>query len=318
MHFKTHITFVIILVFIGVNVPIFAQSLPSSQLTTIQTAEPIGKGGSVTSFGLLQHPKIDLSPDQSQNVFIGGFEEFRKVSLEIQTYIIPVRFTYGLSDKLDMNLGATFSTGGVHKVVHDFYNTNDPELNSKRVYDQPLYEGLIGLKYNLKPEKNDGFPSISVGGDVYSGFTADDRLNSKNEFLDRSPIDGFPFIGMNTYCVGTHRLGKYFKVHAGAGVFLSSKSLRTTDSLTLNWQVGGEIAAADNMWFAADLTRELQYAGVNFSNILGLTFRYEISNTLAFQIGLNNPMGLNRPGLQFSLTLGGEKAQEMEGNQLLF
>jgi hypothetical protein len=72
------------------------------------------------------------------------------------------------------------------------------------------------------------------------------------------------------------------------------------------------------MWLAADFSREVQYTGVNFSSILGLAFRYEVSNTLAFQIGLNNPMGLNRPGLQFSLTLGGEKAQEMEGNQLLF
>ena len=67
------------------------------------------------------------------------------------------------------------------------------------------------------------------------------------------------------------------------------------------------------MWLAADFSREVQYAGVNFSSILGLAFRYEVSNTLAFQIGINN-----LPGFQFSLTLGGEKAQEMEGNKLLF
>ena len=313
MHFKNYITIGIILVFIGINFPSFAQTPSISQLVTIQTAEPVGKGGSVTSFGLFQHSKKELLPEHSQTVVIGGFEESHRVTLEIETFVVPVRFTYGLSDQLDLQLGATLSTGGVHKVVHDFYNTADPALDSKRVYDQPLYEGLIGLKYNIKPEKNDGFPSISVGGDVYSGFTADDRLNSDNDFLDNSPIDGFPFVGINTYFVGTQRFGKYFKVHAGAGIFLSSKALRTTDFFTLNWQAGGEVAISDSMWFAADFSRETQYAGVSFSSILGLAFRYEVSNTLAFQIGINN-----LPGFQFSLTLGGEKAQEMEGNKLLF
>ncbi len=313
MHFKNRFTIGIILVFIGIYYPSFAQTLSNSQLTTIQTAEPIGKGGYVTSFGLFQHSKEELLPEHSQKVVIGGFEESHRVTLEIETFVIPVRFTYGLSDQLDLHLGTTLSTGGVHKVVHDFYNTGDPELDSKRVYDQPLNEGLFGLKYNIKPETNDGFPSISVGGDVYSGYTADDRLNSDNDFLDNSPINGFPFVGINTYVVGTQRIGRYFKVHAGAGIFLSSKALRTTDFFTLNWQAGGEIAVSDNMWLAADFSRELQYAGVNFSSILGLAFRYEVSNTLAFQIGLNN-----LPGFQFSLTLGGEKAQEMDGNKLLF
>ena len=43
--------------------------------------------------------------------------------------------------------------------------------------------------------------------DVQFGFTADDRLNSDNEFLDHSPADGFPFMGVNTYLVGTQRFG---------------------------------------------------------------------------------------------------------------
>lgn len=313
MHFKNRVIIGIILVVFGINFPSFAQTPPISQLITIQTAEPIGKGGSVTSFGLFQHSIVELLPEHSQNVVIGGFEESHRVTLEIETFVIPVRFTYGLSDRLDLQLGVTPSTGGVHKVVHDFYNTGDPELNSKRVYDQPLYEGLIGLKYNIKPEKNDGFPSISVGSDFYSGFTADDRLNTDSNFLDNSPIDGFPFVGINTYFAGTQRFGKHLKVHAGAGIFLSSKLLRTTDFFTLNWQAGGEVAISDSMWFAADFSRELQHAGVNFSSIIGLAFRYEVSNTLAFQIGINN-----LPGFQFSLTLGGEKAQEVEESKLLF
>lgn len=290
-----------------------AQTVPVSQLTTIRTAEPIGKGGSVTSIGFFQHSVERVRPDPIQDVEIGGFEKSHYVSLEVETYLLPVRFTYGLSDQLDLNLGATVSIGDVHKIVHNFYDTVNPELASDRVYDQPVYDGMIGLKYNLKPERNDGFPSISVGGNFFSGFTADDRLNSDREFLDHSPIDGYPYAAMKAYCVGTQRFRKYFKFHAGAGVYLSSKSLRTTDAFPLTYQLGGEIAISDNMWFTADYSNIIHHAGIHISNIIGLAFRYQTPNSLAFQIGLNN-----QPGFHFSLTLGGEKAQEVEGNKLLF
>ena len=310
-----YIIFAVLLV--SITQPLSAQLPAISHLNSIQTAEPIGKGGSSTTFGLLQYAKIDLLPDLSQNVDIGGFEESHRVTLEIETFLVPVRFAYGLSDELDLILGGTFSTGGVRKVVYDFYNTaaennTDPNVN-RRVYDQPLFDGVIGLKYNIKPDRNDNFPSISVGGDVQFGFTADDRLNSDNEFLDHSPADGFPFLGVNTYLVGTQRFGSLFKVHAGVGVFLTSKSLKTTDFFTLNWQVGTEVAVSDNMWLVADFSRELPYAGVHVTNLLGLTLRYEISNTLAFQLGFNS-----RPGFQFNLTFGGEQAQAVGGDNLLF
>ena len=120
-------------------------------------------------------------------------------------------------------------------------------------------------------------------------------------------------MGINTYLVGTQRFGDLFKVHAGVGVFLTSKSLKTTDFFTLNWQVGTEVAVSDNMWLVADFSRELPYAGVHVTNLLGLTLRYEISNTLAFQLGFNN-----RPGFQFNLTFGGEETQALEGENLLF
>jgi len=302
---------------IGIAMPVSAQLPKVSQLNTIQTAEPLGKGGSSTTFGLLQYAKIDLLPDLSQRVDIGGFEESHRVTFEIETFLVPVRFAYGLNDELDLLLGGTFSTGGVRKSVLDFYNTDtenaeDPSSN-RRVYDQPLFDGIIGLKYNIKPERNDNFPSISVGGDVQFGFTADDRLNSDNEFLDHSPADGFPFMGVNTYLVGTQRFGDLFKVHAGVGVFLTSKSLKTTDFFTLNWQIGTEVAVSDNMWFVADFSRELPYAGVHVANLIGLTLRYEISNTLAFQLGFNS-----RPGFLFNLTFGGEEIQALEGENLLF
>lgn len=316
MQFKNRIAILILFIFIGINAPIFAQSPPVSQLTTIQTAEPIGKGGSTTSIGLFQYSKKELTPEESQNVVIGGFEEQHITSLEIETFIIPVRFTYGLSDKLDLQLGTTLSVGNVHKVVDDYYNTGNPDISSDRVYDQPLYDGLVGLKYNMIPPRNDGFPSISIGGHFSSGFTADDRLNSEDEFLDHDPINGFPYVGMNVFFVGSQQVGAFLRFHAGAGVSLSSKSIRTTDSFSFNWQGGGEIALADNMWFAADFSRELLYSGISLSNIIGLAFRYEVSRTLAFQLGFN--LRDSRPGFQFNLMLGGEKAQETEENQLLF
>ena len=305
------------LLLISTTLPISAQLPTVSQLNTIQTAEPLGKGGSSTTFGLLQYAKVDLLPDLSQRVDIGGFEESHRVTFEIETFLVPVRFAYGLNDELDLILGGTFSTGGVRKVVYDFYNTatennTDPNVN-RRVYEQPLFDSIIGLKYNIKPDRNDNLPSISVGGDVQFGFTADDRLNSDNEFLDHSPADGFPFMGINTYLVGTQRFGDLFKVHAGVGVFLTSKSLKTTDFFTLNWQVGTEVAVSDNMWFVADFSRELPYAGVHVTNLIGLTLRYEISNTLAFQLGFNS-----RPGFLFNLTFGGEETQALEGENLLF
>lgn len=302
----------------GFTLPLSAQLPAVSHLSTIQTAEPVGKGGSSTSFGLLQYSKVDLLPDHRQTVDIGGFEELHRVSLQIETFLIPVRFNYGLSDELDLVLGGTFSTGGVRKVVHDFYNVAedtdvDPTATPRRVYDQPLFDGVIGLKYNIKPDRGDNFPSISIGGDAQFGFTADDRLNSDNEFLDYSPADGFPFMGINTYMVGTQRFGSLFKVHAGVGVFLTSKLLKTTDFFTLNWQVGGEVAIADNMWLVADFSRELPYAGINVTNFIGFAFRYEVSDTLAFQLGFNS-----QPGFQFNLTFGGEKAQTLGGENLLF
>ena len=307
----------LLLLLIGITTPAVAQLPPASQLSTIQTAETVGKGGSSTTFGLFQYSKVDLLPDISQQVDIGGFEESHRVTLQIETFLIPVRFAYGLSDTLDLHLGGTFSTGGVRKVVHDFYNTatetaDAPNIN-RRVYDQPLFDASIGLKYNIKPERNDNLPSISVGGDAQFGFTADDRLNSDNEFIDHSPADGFPFFGINTYLVGTHRFGSLFKVHGGVGVFLTSKALQTTDFFTLNWQLGGEAAVSDNMWLFADFSRELPYAGIHISNILGVGFRYEVSNTLAFQLGFNN-----QPGFQFNLTLGGEDTQVFADENLLF
>ena len=305
------------LLFISMASPLAAQLPAVPHLSTIQTAEPVGKGGSSTSFGLLQYAEDTVGSEHRQNVNIGGFDELHRVSLQVETFLVPVRFNYGLTDALDLVLGGTFSTSGAQKIVYDFYSVaEETDINptaDRRVYDQPLFEGVIGLKYNIKPDRNDNLPSISMGGDAQVGFTADDQLNTENQFLDYSPADGFPFFGINTYMVGTQRFGSLFKVHAGVGVFLTSKSLKTTDFFRFNWQLGGEVAIADNMRLTGDFSRELAYAGMHLKNLFGLAFRYEVSDTLAFQLGFNS-----RPGFQFNLTFGGEKAQTLGGENLLF
>ena len=63
----------ILLLLIGIATPLWAQLPPISHLSTIQTAETVGKGGSSTTFGLFQYPKVDLLPEFSQRVDIGGF-----------------------------------------------------------------------------------------------------------------------------------------------------------------------------------------------------------------------------------------------------
>ena len=281
--------------------PAFAQHPPAVQLGVMPTAETLGKGGYTTSFGLYQFQQKRLTPRPEQRVIIGNFEEQHPVELQIDTFLVPARLTYGIGEQLDLVLGATFSTGGVEKIVPDFFG-EDLGLEGRRVYGQPVFDGVVGLKYNLKPEENDGMPSLSVGGEVGIGYTADNQLNSDNQFIDRTPADGFSFFGVYTYLVGSQRFGNLIKVHAAIGSYLSSKSVDTTDSFILNWQVGGELAFSEELWLVADYSREVPFSGVTLTDLIGVGFRYEISDAAAFNVGY-----ISEPGFQFYLTFGGEK-----------
>ena len=296
-------------VIVGTITPTLGQAAVP-QLGVMQTAETLGKGGYTTNFGLFQFEKERRIPENRQRVIIGNFEEFHLVELEIETFLVPIRFTYGIGDKLDLTLGGTLSTGGVRKVIPDFYRIDDTEKDAlpldptanRRVYDQALFDTVIGLKYNIKPEVFDGLPSLSVGGDVQIGYTADNRFNSDNEFLDRTPDDSFPFVGINTYLVATQTFNEYTRAHGVLGTYLSSKSLKTTDSFTLIWQLGGELAFSENLWLAGDFSRALPLSGVTIGNLLSLGFRYQLSNTASFYAGF-----VSEPGFQFYLTIGGKK-----------
>ena len=293
---------------VAINPTVGKASAP--QLGVMQTADTLGKGGYTTNFGLFQFEKERRMPENRQRVVVGGFEEFHLVELEIETFLAPIRFTYGLSDRLDFTLGGTFATGGVRKIIPDFYRIHDADkdalpldpVENRRVYNQALFDTLIGLKYNVKPEVHDGLPSLSVGGNIQIGYTADNRLNTDNEFLDRTPHDSFPFVGVDTYLVGTQKFNEYLNAHSALGAYLSSKSLKTTDSFTLIWQLGGELAFSEDLWLAGDFSRALPLSGVTITNLLSLGLRYQLSNTSAFYVGF-----VNEPGFQIYLTVGGKK-----------
>ena len=291
---------------------LFAQSPPVTQLGVMQTADTLGRGGYTTSVGMFQvdRKKLDVTPKQPQRVVIGNFEGLHNVEFEVNTFLIPAQLTYGIGERLDLLLGATFSTGGARKIVPDFYRIGDTydadesidRTQDRRVYEQSLFDLVVGLKHNIKPDQQDGLPGISIGGDVQVGFTADDQLNSDKEFADASPADSFPFMGINTYLVGTQRFGQFMRVHAGVGSYLSSKSLKSTDSFHLLWQLGTEFAFSDNFWLVADFSRRRALSGITINDLISIGFRYKLSDTAAFNIGF-----VTEPGFQFYLTVGGDK-----------
>lgn len=307
--------------------PLFAQGPPVTQLGVMETADTLGKGGYATSFGMFQVDRIqlDITPEQPQRVVIGNFEGLHNVEFDVNTFLIPARLTYGIGERLDLLLGATFSTGGAQKIIPDFYrigDTYDTEqpldaTRDRRVYEQTIFDLVIGLKHNIKPDLQDGLPGVSIGGDVQLGFTADDQLNSDKEFVDPSPADSFPFMGANTYLVGTQRFGQFMRIHAGIGSHLSSKSLKTTDSFQLLWQVGAEFAFTGNFWLIGDFSRRRSFSGITINDLISIGFRYRLSDTAAFNIGY-----VTEPGFQFYLTVGGGKegvvTPEEGGDDLLF
>ena len=331
MHFfqtRQHRIFLIISVILAVaGTSLFAQSPPVTQLGVMYTADTLGKGGYTTSVGMFQidRKKLDETPKQPQRVIIGNFEGLHNVEFDVNTFLIPAQLTYGIGERLDLLLGATFSTSGARKIVPDFYRIGDTydageaidSTQDRRVYEQSIFDLVIGLKHNIKPDQQDGLPGISIGGDVQVGFTADDQLNSDKEFVDASPADSFPFMGINTYLVGTQRFGQFMRVHAGVGSYLSSKSLKSTDSFQLLWQLGAEVAFSNNFWLVGDFSRRRVFSGVTINDLISIGFRYRLSDTAAFNIGY-----VTEPGFQFYITVGGEKGgavvPEGGGDDLLF
>ena len=324
MHLRILLFLSALLVITGTS--LFAQGPPVTQLGVMQTADTLGKGGYATSFGMFQvdRKKLDITPKQPQRVVIGNFEGLHNVELDVSTFLIPAQLTYGIGERLDLLLGATFSTGSGQKIIPDFYRIGDTDAEQpvdatrdRRVYEQAIFDLVVGLKHNIKPDLQDGLPGISIGGDVQVGFTADDQLNSEKEFVDASPADSFPFMGLTTYLVGTQRFGQFMRAHGGIGSHLSSKSLKAADSFQLLWQLGAEFAFSDSFWLVGDFSRRRALSGITINDLISIGFRYKLSDTAAFNIGY-----VTKPGFQFYLTIGGGKdsvvAPEESGDDLLF
>ena len=300
----------------------FGQSPAGSQLGVMQTAETMGKGGYMTTLGLFQYERQPIVPEQTQGVVLGNFERFHLVEFEMETFLVPIRFTYGIGEQLDLILGSTFTTSSARKVIPDFYRFRDDsedeelDLDSKkdrRVFEQSLFDLVVGLKHNLTPDVSSKLPSISVGGEMQLGYTADNKLNAAGEFIDRTPANGFPFVGVNTYFVGSYEVGDIIRVHGALGMYLSSKSLKSTDSFSLNWQVGGELSVSNELWIVGDFTRKHPILGLTLENLISLGLRYELTDTAAFHLGY-----VTEPGFQFHLTVGGNRGGGSTGDDMLF
>lgn len=302
---------------------VFSQSNSATHLGIMPTAETLGKGGYSTSIGMFKY-EADVPGSKSdpvvQNVVIGDFfREKHRVEYHADAELLPVRLAFGVSEYVDFYLGGTYSIGDSYKAIADYYETGDER---ERKYSQFLFDGVAGLKYNIKPEVGDGLPAFSIGGEIQTGYTSDDKKTSDGNFVDDTPADNFPFVGMGTYIVASQNL-QMAKVHAAVGMFLSSKSPRVTDSFKISVQAGGELMLAENLALIADFTTAQMYSGVDFKSLLSVGFRYNLSEKAAFSVSFATAS--SNPGFQFNLFVGGEKARPLApetpktgGEELLF
>ena len=296
----------------------FSQSNSATHLGIMPTAETLGKGGYSTSIGMFKYEALESN--QNQKVVIGNFfVEKHDVEYHANAELLPVKLIYGVSEYLDFYLGGTYGMGDSYKAISDYYETGD---ESGRIYSQFLFDGTMGLKYKIKPDFNDGLPALSVGGEIQTGYTADDTMTSDGNFVDETPMDSFPFVGMGTYLVASQNL-QMVKLHAAVGMLVSSKSPRVTDSFKLSVQGGSELMLAENLSLIADFTTVRLYSGVDFKNLLSVGFRYNLSERTAFSVSFATAN--SKPGFQFNLFVGGEKERPLApetpktgGEELLF
>ena len=262
------------------------------------TALTLGKGGYSTSIGMFEY---EATASTENPMEVGDFfQEKHKVDFEADTFLVPVKLTLGVSDYLDLTFGGTYSSGDSKKIVRDYYETGDPTKDN-RVYSQFLFDGTIGLKYNIKPDIGDGYPGVSIGGEIQTGYTADDRTNDDGAFSDDTPTNSLPFFGIGMYAAASQDF-KLFSAHGAAGTFLSSKMPKITDSFKVIAQAGGEMPISDELYIMADFTTVRVLSGVDIESFLSVGFRFDITENASFNVGF-----ASTPGFQFNLFIGGEK-----------
>jgi len=279
-------------------------------LMRIPTAETLGDGGYQLSLSMIRYrKKIPQNPKSNpilQKVVVGDFfKELHSVSFEAQSYLVPLKLCYGISNRLDLDLGVTLSTDQGQKIIEDYYEVHRGEMKVARVYRQPIFDVNLGFKYIIKPEMGDGLPSLAVGATAELGYTGDDRVDSAGQFVDDTPADGFPFFGMGVYLAGTEKLN-LFKLHSGVGAYSSSKLQRTADSLMVYFFGGAEVAFTEQLFGIGDVVTKRAVNSSEMGTSIAVGLKYLFGRPT-----LNAGFG-TAPELILSITSPGRKAETIK------
>lgn len=259
-------------------------------LNMIPTAETLGKGGYSLSTGMFQY-SIDTKTVLPMDIDIGGFfKEQHDVKLKSDIWLIPSRISYGITEKLDITFGGTYSAGDTEKSITNYYEIGDEK---QRVYPQFVLDGVLGMKYNIQKSGNK-VPAMGFGGEVQMGYTVDDQ------FVDETLEDSFPFVGMLLYLVGSYDF-EIINVHGGLGMYLSSKSIQSNKKFDVPLQVGVEVPF-DGFAAVIDLSLFKPFSGIGFETLVSGGIRYDFSPSASFNAGVAS-VG----GFIISLTFGGKK-----------
>lgn len=300
MHLFCNLKFMHLVIFVWLIGSTFTEASTVTRLSMMQTADTSGKGGSATQASVLAYQKLVQSNNSiTQATVIGNFSEQHQVKYRAKTILLPLSLTFGITENVDLTVGGTYSVGEVDKEIANFFQTDDPEQNT-RVYRQPVFNGEVAIKYGVKPEAQDGLPAVAIFGRILSGFTGDDRINSDGEFQDQTPADGMPFLSIEPQILVTQRLGQALHFHVAGGLHMSSKGLNIIPLL----QFGVEFALSDSLWATVDFSKTAFVNGFRLDNVSSGGLRYDISDKASLSLFL-----VSKPGLQFNFSFGGSREE---------
>ncbi len=284
------IIFAILVLIFSTSGDLKARGMLPVNLNMIPTAETLGKGGYSLSTGMFQY-SIDTKTVLPMDVDIGGFfKEQHDVKLKSDIWLIPSRISYGITEKLDITFGGTYSAGDTEKSITDYYEIGDKR---ERVYSQFVLDGVLGMKYNIQKSGNK-VPAMGFGGEIQMGYTVDDQ------FVDETLEDSFPFVGMMLYLTSGYDF-EIINVHGGLGMYLSSKSIQSNKKFDIPLQVGVEVPF-DGFAAVIDLTLFKPFSGIGFETLVSGGIRYDFSPSASFNAGV-----VSAGGFIISLTFGGKK-----------
>lgn len=267
-----------------------ARGRPPVDLNLTPTANTLGSGGYSFSVGMVPYD-VERETVNPIDVDIGGFfKEQHNVKLVSDIWLIPTRITFGISERLDLTFGGTYSAGDTEKSILDYYETGD---GRERVYSQTVVDGLLGMKYSIQ-EASETLPAVAFGGEVQLGYTVDDEL------VDDTPADNFPFVAMQLYLSASYDFGMA-NLHGSLGMFLSSKSVQSDERFDLPIQLGAEIPF-DGFAAVVDVALFRAFSGIGIDNIISGGLRYDISSN-----AMLNASVVSIGGFLVRLTVGGKR-----------